>query len=112
MTEGWKELRLVRLAIDRDVRNVLRVTSREPLTIGGIADSLGMGESRAYRLVKKMARNGMLRRLTTTNARGAAYAPNVKAIDLSLGSDGLGVVVEYLDGRRIAKRYIQTITVN
>ncbi|MDD1770412.1 MAG: helix-turn-helix domain-containing protein [Methanomassiliicoccales archaeon] len=107
MTEGWRELRLMRLAIDPDVRGVLRVTSSAPLTIGSIAGRLGMGESRAYRLIQKMSRHGMLRKISTNGSRGALYGPNVRAIDLSLGHDGLGIVVEYLDGRKVAKRMTQ-----
>lgn len=94
----------MQLAIDSDVRGVLRVTYAAPLTIDSIADRLGIGESRAYRLVRKMSRHGLLRKITPIRSRGALYGPNVRAIDLSLGHDGLGIVIEYLDGRKVAKR--------
>ncbi len=108
MTEGWRELRLMRLAIDPEVRKVLHATASAPLTVPTIADELEMGESRAYRLVRKMTRGGMLRRLTTNGSKAATYAPNVRAIDLCLGSDGLGIVVEYQDGQKITSRYAQS----
>ncbi len=107
MTEGWRELRLMRLVIDPEVREVLRVTASTPLTIGSIADRLSMGESRAYRLVRKMSRQGMLRKLPPTGSRGAVYSRNITAIDLSLGHDGLGITVEYQDGRKVAKQLAQ-----
>ena len=102
----------MQLAIDPDVRGVLRVTSSAPLTIGSIADRLGMGESCAYRLVRKMSRHGLLRKISPASSRGALYGPNVRAIDLSLGRDGLGIVVEYLDGRKVAKQLTQRQCVN
>jgi DNA-binding Lrp family transcriptional regulator len=97
----------MQLAINPDVRGVLRVTSSAPLTIGSIAERLGIEKSRAYRLVRKMSRHGLLCKITPIRSRGALYGPNVRAIDLSLGHDGFGIVVEYLDGRKVAKRMTQ-----
>lgn len=95
------------MVIDPEVREVLRVTSSSPLSIASIADRLGIGESKTYRLVRKMSRHEMLRKMEPAGARAALYAANVMVVDMSLGNDGLGIVVEYLDGRKVAKRMTQ-----